>query len=37
MDATDGFGVDCGVEAVGYQAHDPGGQESRLPVGEAPR
>ena len=27
MDATDGFGVDCGVEAVGYQAHDPGGQE----------
>lgn len=27
MDATDGFGVDCGVEAVGYQAHDPAGQE----------
>ena len=27
MDATDGLGVDCGVEAVGYQAHDPGGQE----------
>jgi glutathione-independent formaldehyde dehydrogenase len=27
MDATDGFGVDCGVEAVGYQAHDPSGQE----------
>jgi len=26
-DATDGFGVDCGVEAVGYQAHDQGGQE----------
>jgi glutathione-independent formaldehyde dehydrogenase len=26
-DLTDGFGVDCGVEAVGYQAHDPGGQE----------
>lgn len=26
-DATDGFGVDCGVEAVGYQAHDPAGQE----------
>ena len=24
---TDGFGVDCGVEAVGYQAHDPSGQE----------
>ncbi len=27
MDATGGFGVDCGVEAVGYQAHDPAGQE----------
>ncbi|MBV9595092.1 MAG: glutathione-independent formaldehyde dehydrogenase [Actinobacteria bacterium] len=27
MDATDGFGVDCGVEAVGYQAHDATGQE----------
>jgi glutathione-independent formaldehyde dehydrogenase len=27
MAATDGFGVDCGVEAVGYQAHDPSGQE----------
>jgi glutathione-independent formaldehyde dehydrogenase len=27
MDATDGFGVDRGVEAVGYQAHDAGGQE----------
>lgn len=27
LDATDGFGVDCGVEAVGYQAHDPAGQE----------
>ncbi len=27
MDATDGFGVDSGVETVGYQAHDPGGQE----------
>jgi glutathione-independent formaldehyde dehydrogenase len=27
MDATDGFGVDCGVEAVGYQAHDSAGQE----------
>jgi threonine dehydrogenase-like Zn-dependent dehydrogenase len=29
MDAADGFGVDCGVEAVGYQAHalrlHPGG------------
>ncbi|HEX3947411.1 MAG TPA: glutathione-independent formaldehyde dehydrogenase, partial [Acidimicrobiales bacterium] len=24
---TDGFGVDCGVEAVGYQAHDPAGDE----------
>jgi glutathione-independent formaldehyde dehydrogenase len=27
MDATGGFGVDCGVEAVGFQAHDAGGQE----------
>jgi glutathione-independent formaldehyde dehydrogenase len=27
MDATDGFGADCGVEAVGYQAHDPAGEE----------
>jgi glutathione-independent formaldehyde dehydrogenase len=27
LDATRGLGVDCGVEAVGYQAHDPGGQE----------
>ena len=27
LDATDGFGVDCGVEAVGYQAHDHTGQE----------
>jgi len=27
MDLTDRFGVDCGVEAVGYQAHDPSGQE----------
>jgi len=27
MDLTDGFGVDCGVEAVGFQAHDPAGQE----------
>lgn len=27
MDATDGFGVDCGVEAVGFQAHDAHGQE----------
>ncbi|MFI6821113.1 glutathione-independent formaldehyde dehydrogenase [Micromonospora sp. NPDC050187] len=27
MDATDGAGADCGVEAVGYQAHDPSGEE----------
>ncbi|MEE6295617.1 glutathione-independent formaldehyde dehydrogenase [Georgenia wangjunii] len=27
MDATQGFGVDCGIEAVGYQAHDPSGEE----------
>lgn len=27
MEATDGAGVDCGVEAVGHQAHDAGGQE----------
>jgi len=27
MDATDGNGVDCGVEAVGYQAHDATGEE----------
>ncbi|OMH34112.1 glutathione-independent formaldehyde dehydrogenase [Tersicoccus sp. Bi-70] len=27
MEATGGFGVDCGVEAVGYQAHDHTGQE----------
>jgi glutathione-independent formaldehyde dehydrogenase len=27
IDLTDGFGADCGVEAVGYQAHDAGGQE----------
>ncbi|MBO0868400.1 MAG: glutathione-independent formaldehyde dehydrogenase [Micromonosporaceae bacterium] len=26
-DATGGTGADCGVEAVGYQAHDPTGQE----------
>ena len=26
-DATDGAGVDCGVEAAGYQAHDAAGQE----------
>jgi len=27
LDATDGFGVDCGVECVGYQAHDAAGEE----------
>jgi glutathione-independent formaldehyde dehydrogenase len=27
LDATGGRGTDCGVEAVGYQAHDPTGQE----------
>jgi glutathione-independent formaldehyde dehydrogenase len=27
LDATDGWGADCGVEAVGYQAHDPDGRE----------
>ncbi|MBO0820944.1 MAG: glutathione-independent formaldehyde dehydrogenase [Nocardiopsaceae bacterium] len=27
MDATNGAGADCGIEAVGYQAHDPSGQE----------
>jgi glutathione-independent formaldehyde dehydrogenase len=27
LDATDGHGVDRGVEAVGYQAHDPSGEE----------
>jgi glutathione-independent formaldehyde dehydrogenase len=27
LDATDGQGVDCGIEAVGYQAHDHSGQE----------
>jgi glutathione-independent formaldehyde dehydrogenase len=27
LDATDGMGADCGVEAVGYQAHDATGQE----------
>jgi threonine dehydrogenase-like Zn-dependent dehydrogenase len=26
-DLTDGEGVDCGIEAVGYQARDPGGNE----------
>jgi len=27
MDATKGFGADCGVEAVGFQAHDASGEE----------
>ncbi|MEU7866469.1 glutathione-independent formaldehyde dehydrogenase [Dactylosporangium sp. NPDC049140] len=27
LDSTDGRGADCGVEAVGYQAHDPSGEE----------
>jgi glutathione-independent formaldehyde dehydrogenase len=27
LDATGGLGADCGVEAVGYQAHEPDGQE----------
>jgi glutathione-independent formaldehyde dehydrogenase len=27
LDTTAGTGVDCGVEAVGYQAHEPSGQE----------
>jgi glutathione-independent formaldehyde dehydrogenase len=27
MDATGGRGADCGVEAVGFQAHDPSGHE----------
>ena len=27
MQETAGAGVDCGVEAVGYQAHDPAGHE----------
>ncbi|HEY0869070.1 MAG TPA: glutathione-independent formaldehyde dehydrogenase [Acidothermaceae bacterium] len=27
MDGTDGFGVDSGVEAVGFQAHDADGHE----------
>lgn len=26
-EATGGFGVDCGIEAVGYQAHDATGEE----------
>ncbi|HEY3941200.1 MAG TPA: glutathione-independent formaldehyde dehydrogenase [Acidimicrobiales bacterium] len=27
MDATGGFGADCGVECVGFQAHDASGEE----------
>ncbi|MCW2767219.1 MAG: alcohol dehydrogenase GroES protein [Nocardioides sp.] len=27
LDATSGVGADCGVEAVGWQAHDPSGAE----------
>ena len=27
LEATRGMGADCGVEAVGYQAHEPSGQE----------
>jgi glutathione-independent formaldehyde dehydrogenase len=27
LDATTGQGADCGVEAVGWQAHDPTGEE----------
>ncbi|MBO0804781.1 MAG: glutathione-independent formaldehyde dehydrogenase [Nocardiopsaceae bacterium] len=27
IEATGGIGADCGVEAVGYQAHEPSGQE----------
>lgn len=27
MEGTDGFGADCGIEAVGFQAHDPAGEE----------
>jgi len=27
MKATKGFGIDCGIECVGFQAHDPSGQE----------
>jgi glutathione-independent formaldehyde dehydrogenase len=28
LDATGGQGADCGVEAVGYRAHDPSGEEN---------
>ncbi len=27
LEATQGMGADCGVDAVGYQAHDPSGDE----------
>jgi glutathione-independent formaldehyde dehydrogenase len=27
LDQTNGWGADCGCECVGYQAHDPKGQE----------
>ncbi|NUR06046.1 MAG: glutathione-independent formaldehyde dehydrogenase [Nocardioidaceae bacterium] len=27
LEATAGLGVDCGIEAVGWQAHDPTGEE----------
>jgi glutathione-independent formaldehyde dehydrogenase len=27
LEATGGLGADCGVDAVGYQAHDPAGHE----------
>jgi glutathione-independent formaldehyde dehydrogenase len=27
IEATGGLGADCGVDAVGYQAHEPSGQE----------
>jgi glutathione-independent formaldehyde dehydrogenase len=27
LEATGGLGADCGVDAVGYQAHDPAGDE----------
>jgi glutathione-independent formaldehyde dehydrogenase len=27
LEYTDGFGADCGIEAVGYQAHDGSGDE----------
>ena len=30
LDATDGLGTDRGIECVGYQAHDPAGEEHPL-------